>query len=104
MLSLGLPPLHTAPFFMYVKEHQAVGSDGVDSSESYFEVPHWMHLSFVSYESDAELPTEKKVTEEEVKAVEAKEAFEAYAAQRGVHIRHYHCDNGIFQKEEFIKS
>ena len=67
MLSLGLPPLHTAPFFMYVKEHQAVGSDGIDSAQSYFEVPHWMHLSFVSYESDAQLPTEKKANEEEAR-------------------------------------
>ena len=65
MVSLGLPPLHTAPFFMYVKEHQAVGADGVDSSESYFEVPHWMHLSFVSYESDTRLPMEKKLNDEE---------------------------------------
>lgn len=62
MLSLGLPPLHTAPFFMYVKEHQSVGAEGVDSSESYFEVPHWMHLSFVSYESDAGLPTDEKAS------------------------------------------
>eukprot|EP00977_Amphora_coffeiformis_P002947 scaffold568_cov160-Amphora_coffeaeformis.AAC.4 len=65
MVSLGLPPLHTAPFFMYVKEHQAVGADGVDSSESYFEVPHWMHLSFVSYESDTRLPTVKTTKDDE---------------------------------------
>lgn len=60
MLSLGLPPLHTAPFFMYVKQHQAVSADGVDTAEQYFEVPHWMHLSFVSYESDTQLPVETK--------------------------------------------
>lgn len=65
MLSLGLPPLHTAPFFMYVKQHQAVRADGVDTAEQYFEVPHWMHLSFVSYESDAILPLEKAIASED---------------------------------------
>ena len=31
-------------------------------------------------------------------AVEAKEAFEAYAAQCGVYVKHYHGDNGIIFK------
>jgi len=56
MLSLGLPPLHIAPFFLYVNVYQSVETDGVDASESYFEVPHWMHLSFLSYESDSTVP------------------------------------------------
>lgn len=49
MLSLGLPPLHIAPFFLYNNNYQNNGD--VDASESYYEVPHWMHLSFVTYES-----------------------------------------------------
>jgi len=52
MLSLGLPPLHIAPFFLYVNDYQSVETDGIDVGETYYEVPHWMHLSFVSYESD----------------------------------------------------
>ena len=56
MLSLGLPPLHIAPFFLYVNVYKSVENDGVDVSESYFEVPHWMHLSFLSYESDSTVP------------------------------------------------
>jgi hypothetical protein len=50
-LSLGLPALHIAPFFLY-KVYNAAEIDDVDSQEQYYEVPHWMHLSFVSYESD----------------------------------------------------
>lgn len=45
MLSLGLPPLHIAPFFLYFNEFQEVES----------EIPHWIHLSFISYESDENL-------------------------------------------------
>ena len=32
-------------------------------------------------------------------AVQAKEAFEAYDAQRGVYVKHYHGDNGIFKSD-----
>jgi Vacuolar membrane-associated protein Iml1 len=63
ILSLGLPPLHIAPFFLYINEYQGVESEGVDSSETYFEVPHWMHLSFVDYKSDTNVPTETRVNE-----------------------------------------
>jgi len=51
-LSLGLPALHIAPFFLYNNVFQSVEIEDVDSQEQYYEVPHWMHLSFVSYESD----------------------------------------------------
>ncbi|EEC45548.1 predicted protein [Phaeodactylum tricornutum CCAP 1055/1] len=56
MLSLGLPPLHIAPFFLYVNAYRSVGKTGIDAGESYYEVPHWMHLSFVSYPSDSTIP------------------------------------------------
>ena len=36
-------------------------------------------------------------------AVQAKEAFEAYAAQRGVYVKHYHGDNGIFKSDKWIQ-
>ena len=45
MLSLGLPPLHVAPFFLYFNEFHEVES----------EIPHWIHLSFISYQSDESL-------------------------------------------------
>lgn len=62
MLSLGLPPLHVAPFFLYFNDVQEVES----------EIPHWIHLSFISYESneslislnDAENEKEKQSTEQ----------------------------------------
>ena len=37
-------------------------------------------------------------------AIAAKNAFEEYAAQRNVFIQHYHCDNGIFRSDAFIKA
>ena len=36
-------------------------------------------------------------------AVQAKEAFEAYAAQHGVYVKHYHGDNGIFKSDKWIQ-
>lgn len=60
MLSLGLPPLHIAPFFLYVNDYQSVETDGVDAGETYYEVPHWMHLSFVRYKSDNPLNGDQK--------------------------------------------
>lgn len=59
MLSLGLPPLHIAPFFLYVNDKQSVETDGVDAAGTYYEVPHWMHLSFVSYASNDTFPGER---------------------------------------------
>jgi len=58
MLSLGLPPLHTAPFFLYVRDLQSVDTEGVDFAGTYYESPHWMHLSFVSYGTDKEVAGE----------------------------------------------
>jgi len=57
MLSLGLPPLHIAPFFLYNNEYRAAEKQGIDAGETYYEVPHWMHLSFVIYDR----PEEKQV-------------------------------------------
>lgn len=34
--------------------------------------------------------------------IEAKQAFERYAARHGVKIKHYHCDNGRFADKAFI--
>ena len=36
-------------------------------------------------------------------AAQAKEAFEAYAAQRGVYVKQYHGDNGIFKSDKWIQ-
>jgi hypothetical protein len=52
MLSLGLPALHIAPFFLYINVYQSSDVNSFYVQEQYYEVPHWMHLSFVSYESD----------------------------------------------------
>jgi len=52
MLSLGLPPLHVAPFFLYkepVNSRQDERHD-FDDWKTFFEIPHWMHLSFVAYD------------------------------------------------------
>ena len=58
MLSLGLPPLHIAPFFLYNHAFHSVDTQGVIADHTYYEVPHWMHLSFVSYDSE-DLPLEE---------------------------------------------
>ena len=39
-----------------------------------------------------------------IKTVEAKEAFERYAASHGVSVLHYHADNGIFADNLFHKA
>jgi hypothetical protein len=52
MLSLSLPALHIAPFFLYVNVYQTSDIHDIDAQEQFYEVPHWMHLSFLSYESD----------------------------------------------------
>ena len=57
VLSLSLPPLHVAPIFLY-KEKGTPSSEeeipGFDGWKSFFEVPHWMNLSFVDYDNDEE--------------------------------------------------
>ncbi|KAG7347429.1 vacuolar membrane-associated protein [Nitzschia inconspicua] len=57
MLSLGLPPLHIAPFFLYNNDYRSHEGLGIDSNEKNFEVPHYMHLSFVTYDR----PEERRV-------------------------------------------
>ena len=37
---------------LFKNEYRAVETRGVDTSETYYEVPHWMHLSFVQYDRD----------------------------------------------------
>ena len=37
-------------------------------------------------------------------AIEAKRAFEHFVRSHGVHIKHYHADNGIFNSQEFMAS
>jgi hypothetical protein len=49
MLSLGLPPLHVAPFMLY-KEKPNENGEEKDDWKAFFEIPHWMHLSFISYD------------------------------------------------------
>jgi hypothetical protein len=49
MLSLGLPPLHVAPFMLY-KEKPNETNEEKDDWKAFFEIPHWMHLSFISYD------------------------------------------------------
>ena len=45
------------------------------------------------------------MTEMTAKAtVEAKDAFERLAASHNVRIRHYHCDNGLFDTKSFKES
>lgn len=50
---------------------------------------------FVDHHSDFSFVHLMK-SQEGVEVVEAKNAFEAYAASSGVDIKHYHADNGIF--------
>ena len=44
---------------------------------------------------------QKTATTEET--LEGKKAFEKYAAQNGVHIQHYHADNGIFKAHKWVE-
>lgn len=73
MLSLSLPPLHVAPFFLYKEKNVASNTEeertGFDEWKTYFEVPHWMNLSFVDYDNEDQEPTlyrEKNIHEGEL--------------------------------------
>jgi len=72
MLSLSLPPLHVAPFFLYkdVAGPSADEMHGFDDWKTYFEVPHWMHLSFVDYDHDASNLPKKQADLNEVEGGE----------------------------------
>ena len=58
MVSLGLPPLHVAPFFLFKEQSTSSAEEiqGFDDWKTYFEVPHWMNLSFVDYDNGDEEP------------------------------------------------
>jgi len=66
VISLGLPPLHIAPFFLYVNHYQRNGQDNHDDSESYYEIPHWMNLSFYNYDDDTDKEEAKPVPSNEM--------------------------------------
>ena len=42
-----------------------------------------------------------QVDDSSIETVTAKHAFETFAAQHGVGIQHYHCDNGRFSDNAF---
>lgn len=62
MLSLSLPPLHIAPFFLYKENRSVVKDDGDDDWKTYFEIPHWMHLSFTSYDDNDRKSVSKTIS------------------------------------------
>jgi hypothetical protein len=45
-----------------------------------------------------------QIDDSSVKTVAAKHTFEKFAAEHGVHIHHYHCDNGRFYHNAFKES
>jgi len=55
---------------------------------------------FVDHYSDLDYVHVHETTSAE-EAVQAKEAFENFAADKGVSIKHYHADNGIFASKGF---
>ena len=56
-------------------------------------VDHYSNLGYTYYQKTSSV-------EETLKA---KEAFERYAASRGVNIRHYHADNGVFAATRWVE-
>jgi hypothetical protein len=54
-------------------------------------VDHFSHLRYIH----------PQVDDFSIKTVAAKHAFESFAAQHGVSIQHYHCDNGRFSDNAF---
>ncbi len=57
-------------------------------------VDHFLHLQFV------DLMTSNLTSS---KTIDAKHAFERFAAEHGMRIMHYHCDNGRFVDSMFHK-
>jgi len=47
------------------------------------------------------MSTSKSTDDSLIETVAAKRAFEAFAAQHGVRIQHYHCNNGCFSDNAF---
>ncbi len=66
VLSLGRPPLHVAPFFLFKEKGSSSAEEeqGFDDWKTYFEVPHWMNLSFVDYDNEEEPKRYKESTNE----------------------------------------
>ena len=56
-------------------------------------VDHFSGLSFIHLQTTSNM----------IETLQAKEAFEAYAAARGVIIQHYHADNGRFAEKGWIQ-
>jgi hypothetical protein len=54
-------------------------------------VDHYSRLRFIHLQ----------VYDSSAKTVAAKRAFETFAANHGVKIQHYHCDNGQFTDNAF---
>ncbi|KAL7478239.1 hypothetical protein ACHAW6_004009, partial [Cyclotella cf. meneghiniana] len=54
-------------------------------------VDHFSRLRYVHF----------MTTQTSAKTLQAKQAFEKFAAERGVRIKHYHCDNGRFADNAF---
>jgi hypothetical protein len=50
MLSLSLPPLHIAPFFLYKEKGTSTEEElqGFDDWKVFFEVPHWVRLAYMT--------------------------------------------------------
>jgi hypothetical protein len=45
-----------------------------------------------------------QIDDSSIKTVSAKHAFEKFAAKHGIHIHHYHCNNGQFADNAFKES
>jgi hypothetical protein len=54
-------------------------------------VDHYSRLQFIHLQTD----------DSAVETIATKRAFEAFAAEHGVRIQHYHCDNGQFYNNAF---
>ncbi len=54
-------------------------------------VDHYSCLQFVHLQAN----------DSSIKTVATKHAFETFAAEHGVKILHYHCDNGCFSDNAF---
>lgn len=65
ILSLALPALHIAPFFIYTHIEKSNDLDDRESQAQDYEVPHWMHLSFVSYESEEAVNVDRLIEAKE---------------------------------------
>jgi len=96
MLSLGLPPLHVAPFFLYKEKSTSTAEEiqGFDDWKTYFEVPHWMNLSFTDYDKEEEpMLYKEQFTDDDIFA----DAMSASAVQRE-NDTPWHASNGFLKR------